>query len=68
MLKWGHAYVDKGLQYYEECHRQQQVHCSKQANKLGFQIVEPQSAAPDISHEFLEETSLEPSQLKREVR
>src|SRR5713101_2864304 len=25
VLKWGHEYVDKGLLYYEERHRQQQV-------------------------------------------
>jgi len=42
MLKWGHEYVDKGLQYYEERHRQQQVHVlKKRAARLGLQIVEP---------------------------
>jgi transposase len=42
MLKWGHEYVDKGLQYYEERHRLQQVHLlKKRAAKLGLQIVEP---------------------------
>jgi hypothetical protein len=46
MLKWGHEYVDRGLQYYEERHRQQQVHLlKKRAAKLGLQIVEPQAAA-----------------------
>ena len=46
MLRWGHAYVDKGLQYYEERHRQQQIHLlKKRAAKLGLQIVEPQAAA-----------------------
>ena len=25
MLKWGHEYVDKGLDYYEARHREQQV-------------------------------------------
>src|SRR5437899_1781847 len=46
MLKWGHEYVDKGLQYYEERHRQQQVQLlKKRAAKLGLQIVEPQAAA-----------------------
>ena len=45
MLRWGHAYVDKGLQYYEERHRQQQIHLlKKRAAKLGLQIVEPQVA------------------------
>jgi transposase len=42
MLKWGHEYVDKGLRYYEERHRQQQVQLlHKKATKLGFLIIEP---------------------------
>jgi len=45
MLKWGHEYVDKGLQYYEERHREQQVQLlKKRAAKLGLQIVEPDAA------------------------
>jgi transposase len=45
MLRWGHEYVDKGLQFYEERHRQQQVHLLIQrAAKLGLQLVEPESA------------------------
>jgi hypothetical protein len=45
MLKWGQAYVDKGLQYYEERHRQQQVQrLKKSAATLGLQIVEPSAA------------------------
>ena len=45
MLKWGHEYIDKGLQYYEERHRQQQVQLlKKRAIKLGLQIIEPQAA------------------------
>jgi transposase len=45
MLKWGHEYVDKGLQYYEERHRDQQVQLlKKRAAKLGLQIVEPDAA------------------------
>ena len=44
MLKWGHEYVDKGLQYYEERHREQQVQLlKKRAAKLGLQIVEPEA-------------------------
>jgi transposase len=40
MLKWGHEYVDKGMLYYEERHRQQQVQfLKKRAAKLGLQIV-----------------------------
>ena len=45
MLKWGHEYVDRGMQYYEERHREQQIHLlKKRAAKLGLQIVEPQVA------------------------
>jgi transposase len=45
MLRWGHEYVDKGMQFYEERHRQQQVQLlKKRAAKLGFQLVEPQTA------------------------
>jgi hypothetical protein len=45
MLKWGHEYVDKGLQYYEERHREQQVHLlQRKAAKLGLLIVEPMAA------------------------
>jgi transposase len=45
MLKWGHEYVDKGLQYYEDRHREQQLHLlKKRAAKLGLQIVEPDAA------------------------
>lgn len=36
MLRWGHAYVDKGMQYYEERHREQQIRqLKKRAAKLG---------------------------------
>ena len=45
MLKWGHEYVDKGLQYYEQRHREQQVQLlKKRAAKLGLQLVEPDAA------------------------
>ena len=45
LLKWGHEYVDKGLMYYEERHREQQVQLlKKRAAKLGLQLVEPQKA------------------------
>ena len=41
LLRWGHEYVDKGLQYYEDQHRQQQLHSlQKKALKLGLLIVE----------------------------
>ena len=33
MLKWGHEYVDKGLQYYEERHREQQVQLLKKTSR-----------------------------------
>jgi len=46
MLTWGHEYVDKGLQYYEDRHRAQQVQLlKKKAAKLGLQIAEPTAAA-----------------------
>ena len=45
MLKFGQGYVDKGTQYYENKYREQQVELlKKNAAKLGFQVVEPQSA------------------------
>jgi transposase len=45
MLKWGHEYVDKGLKYYEERHREQQVQLlKKRAAKLGLQFVAPEVA------------------------
>src|SRR5437762_6119662 len=35
LLRWGQAYVDKGMQYYEDRHRQQQIHLlKKRAAKL----------------------------------
>jgi transposase len=44
VLRWGHEYVDKGMQYYEERHRAQQVHLlRKRAAKLGLQVVEAQT-------------------------
>jgi hypothetical protein len=43
MLRWGQEYVDKGIQCYEERHRQQQIRLlKKRAATLGFLIVEPQ--------------------------
>ena len=37
--------IYKGLQYYEERHRQQQVkRLKKRAIKLGLQIIEPETA------------------------
>jgi len=45
MLKYGQEYVDKGMQYYEERNRLQQLeHLKKKAAKLGLQIVEAQPA------------------------
>jgi hypothetical protein len=40
MLCWGHEYVDKGMQYYEERHREQQIRqLKKRALKLGLIVV-----------------------------
>jgi hypothetical protein len=45
MLKFGQEYVDKGMQYYEERNRLQQLEqLKKKAAKLGLQIVEAQPA------------------------
>lgn len=45
LLTWGHEYVDKGLQYYEERHREQQIQLlRKRAAKLGLQLTEPEIA------------------------
>jgi len=44
MLKYGQEYVDKGMQYYEERHRSQQIELlKKKAANLGLQIVEIQT-------------------------
>jgi hypothetical protein len=40
MLRWGHQYVDKGMQYYEERHRDQQIRLlKKRAATLGLVVV-----------------------------
>jgi transposase len=40
MLRWGQAYVDKGMQYYEERHREQQIRqLRKRAATLGLLVV-----------------------------
>lgn len=46
MLKYGQEYVDKGMQYYEDRYRYQQIELlKKKATKLGLQIVEIQTFA-----------------------
>jgi transposase len=45
MLKYGQEYVDKGMQYYENRYRGQQIAMlQKKAAKLGLQVVEAQPA------------------------
>jgi len=45
MLKYGQEYIDKGMQYYEERHRLQQLEqLKKNAAKLGLQVLEPHPA------------------------
>ena len=40
MLRWGHEYVDKGMQYYEARHREQQIRVlKKRAAALGLAVV-----------------------------
>ncbi|MBV9442544.1 MAG: hypothetical protein JO217_07595 [Acidobacteriaceae bacterium] len=39
MLKYGHSYVDKGAEYYEQRSRQQQIDfVRKKAAQLGLQV------------------------------
>jgi hypothetical protein len=45
MLKYGQQYVDKGMQYYEDRYRHQQVEClQKKAAKLGLLQAQAQPA------------------------
>jgi len=46
MLKYGQEYVDKGMQYYDERYREQQIDMlkKKKACKLGVRIVESATA------------------------
>jgi transposase len=40
MLRWGNEYVDKGMQYYEDRHREHQIQLlKKRAAKLGLVVV-----------------------------
>jgi hypothetical protein len=40
MRRWGQDYVDKGMQYYEERHREHQIRLlKKRAAKLGLVVV-----------------------------
>lgn len=42
LLKFGQQYVDKGMEYYEQRHKEQQVRLLiKRANQLGLQVVAP---------------------------
>ena len=45
LLKHGQQYVDKGMEYYEQRHREQQIRSlMKRAQKFGFQLVIPKTA------------------------
>jgi hypothetical protein len=51
MLKFGHHYVDQGIEYYEAKYRQQQLRwTAKQAAALNMQLVR----LPELEVEFLE--------------
>jgi transposase len=40
MLKYGQQFVDKGMEYYEQRYRDQQVHLlQKNAAKFGLQLI-----------------------------
>jgi len=44
MLKYGQQFVDKGMEYYEQRYRNQQVHLlQKKAAMLGLQLVAVES-------------------------
>ena len=44
MLKYGQQFVDKGMEYYEQRYRDQQVHLlQKKAAKLGLQLIAVQT-------------------------
>jgi len=44
MLKYGQQFVDKGMEYYEQRYRNQQVQLlQKKAAKLGLQLVQAQT-------------------------
>jgi len=45
LIKYGQQYVDKGTEYYEARYREQQIRAlAKRAQKLGLQLVTPNSA------------------------
>jgi hypothetical protein len=45
LIKHGQQYVDHGMEYYEQRYREQQIRSLiKRAQKLGFQLVMPQTA------------------------
>ena len=45
LIKHGQQYVDKGTEYYEAKHREQQIRSlAKRAQKLGLQLVIPKTA------------------------
>lgn len=47
MLKFGHEYVDKGMQYYETRHREQQIRLlHKKVARLGLRIVQADAVCP----------------------
>jgi len=55
MLRWGHEYVDKGMQYYEDRHREQQIRllkkrAAKLARGIRYSSSSPPSSSPFNSH------------------
>jgi len=54
MLKFGHHYVDQGIEYYEAKYRQQQLRwTAKQAAALNMQLIR----LPELEVEFLRSCS-----------
>ena len=45
LLRYGQQYVDKGMQFYEEKYRDQQIRSvTRRAQQLGLQVIQPQAS------------------------
>ena len=54
MLKWGHEYVDKGLQYYEERHRRATSAPAQEAGREARSATRRHPKSPNLFERFLE--------------
>lgn len=47
LLRYGQQYVDKGMQFYEEKYRDQQIKSvTRRAQQLGLQVIQPKASLP----------------------